>query len=88
MSINNYPELPVIIRLESVGTAFNQETGECCPLNADGSHDFDAGETTHVMDTEAPEWFEALDLGDKAIVDNYLEAFRGVNCNELHKALI
>jgi|TARA_B100000073_G_scaffold343679_1_gene348962 hypothetical protein len=57
-----------LIELESVGCCIDTKTGMTYPMYADGTHDEEMG--CHLEDIETDEWFDALSVTDKVIVDD------------------
>ena len=68
-----------LIKLESVGTALNMETGMTHPINADGTIDFDEGMSYHILydtggfDEDGFELYDLADLKDREVIEEYLE---------------
>ena len=68
-----------LVRLESVGTALNMETGMTHPINADGTIDFDEGMSYHILydtggfDEDGFELYDLADLKDREVIEEYLE---------------
>ena len=68
-----------LIRLESIGTALNINTGMTHPINADGTIDFDEGMATHILydeggfDEDGFELYDLADLEDREVIEEYLE---------------
>ena len=68
-----------LIRLESIGTALNMNTGMTHPINADGTIDFDEGMATHILydeggfDEDGFEMYDLADLEDREVIEEYLE---------------
>ena len=68
-----------LIKLESVGTALNMETGMTHPINADGTIDFDEGMAEHILydtggfDEDGFELYDLADLKDREVIEEYLE---------------
>ena len=68
-----------LIRLESVGTALNMETGMTHPINADGTIDFDEGMSYHILydtggfDEDGFELYLLADTKDREVIEEYLE---------------
>ena len=68
-----------LIRLESIGTALNMNTGMTHPINADGTIDFDEGMATHILydeggfDEDGFELYDLADLEDREVIEEYLE---------------
>ena len=68
-----------LIRLESIGTALNMNTGMTHPINADGTIDFDEGMATHILydeggfDEDGFELYDLADLEDRDVIEEYLE---------------
>ena len=68
-----------LIKLESVGTALNMETGMTHPINADGTIDFDEGMAEHILydtggfDEDGFELYELADTADRTVIEEYLE---------------
>ena len=77
--MNKREKLKNLIRLESVGTALNMETGMTHPINADGTIDFDEGMSYHILydtggfDEDGFELYLLADTKDREVIEEYLE---------------
>tara|TARA_A100001011_G_scaffold901_1_gene1086 strand:+ start:1516 stop:1797 length:282 start_codon:yes stop_codon:yes gene_type:complete len=68
-----------LVKLESIGTALNMETGMTHPINADGTIDLDEGMAQHILydeggfDEDGFELYLLADTADRTIIEEYLE---------------
>ena len=74
--IENDKYIGDVVILNSVGTALDKVSGDTYPVYVDGGITFDDRDKMNIMEMEingdSYEWFEALSVTDKKIVDEVM----------------
>jgi len=74
--IENDKYIGDVVILNSVGTALDKVSGDTYPVYVDGGVTFDDRDKMNIMEMEingdSYEWFEALSVTDKKIVDEVM----------------
>ena len=74
--IENDKHIGDVVILNSVGTALDKVSGDTYPVYVDGGVTFDDRDKMNIMEMEingdSYEWFEALSVTDKKIVDEVM----------------
>jgi len=74
--IENDKHIGDVVILNSVGTALDKVSGDTYPVYVDGGITFDDRDKMNIMEMEingdSYEWFEALSVTDKKIVDEVM----------------